>query len=137
MIKLYRQLSHYSDLCVTPLANLAARIYVGLDFFRAGLLKLDDWEDTIDMFTDDWALPLMPPVPSAYLAAAGELVLPVLLILGLFTRVAALGLLTMAVVIEVFVYPGIAQHYYWMLLLALILGQGGHKLSLDNYLLKV
>jgi len=120
-----------------PLANLFARIYVGLDFFRSGLVKLDDWEDTLDLFADDWALPFMPPVPAAYLATAGELVLPILLFFGLFTRFGALGLFAMAVVIELFVFPGTAQHYYWMAILGLIACYGPSKISLDHLVLKL
>lgn len=136
MLKMYRMFSALCSTFVTPLANLAARIYIGLDFFRSGLAKLDDWEDTIDLFTDDWALPFLPPVPSAYLATVGELILPILLFVGLFTRIGAVGLFVMSVVIEIFVFPGTIQHYYWMIILAMLVAQGGHKLSLDNWLLK-
>ncbi|MBT8114676.1 MAG: DoxX family protein, partial [Arenicella sp.] len=121
---------------VLPLANLAARIYVGLEFFRSGLAKVEDFEGAIELFEDDWALPFLSAEPNAYLATAGELVLPVLLILGLFTRFAAAGLLVMALVIELWVFPGTAQHYYWMIILAMLMGHGGHKLSLDRWLLK-
>jgi putative oxidoreductase len=117
-------------------ADLFARFYVGLDFFRSGLVKLDDWEDTLDLFADDWALPFIPPVPAAWLATAGELILPMLLFLGLFTRVGALGLFVMAVVIELFVFPDTPQHYYWMVILGLIACYGPSKLSLDQLWLK-
>lgn len=136
MLNFYRAFSSICETFITPLANLAARIYVGWDFFRSGLIKLEDWEDTLDLFADDWVLPFLPPVPSAYLATAGELILPILLFFGLFTRFGAAGLFIMAVVIELFVFPGTVQHYYWMIILAMLIGQGGHKLSLDNWFLK-
>lgn len=137
MIKLYESFGVFCAWAVLPLANLAARIYVGWDFFRSGLGKLDDFDGAIELFEDDWALPFLPPEPAAYLATAGELVLPVLLFLGLFTRIGAAGLFAMALVIEIWVFPGTIQHYYWMLILAMLIGQGGHKLSLDNWLLKL
>ena len=137
MIKLYEQFSGLCASYLMPLTNLAARIYVGLDFFRSGLAKLDDFEETLELFEEDWVVPLLPSNVSAYLATAGELVLPVLLFIGLFTRVGAIGLFIMALVIEIFVFPGTVQHYYWMIILAMLVAQGGSKISLDNWLLKI
>ena len=127
--------SRFSEAVLLPLANLWARIYMGLIFFRSGQAKLGDFEETIEFFADDWALPFLSATPAAYLATAGELILPVLLILGLFTRLGALGLLVMAAVIQFFVLP-LNEHYFWMIILALLLGQGGSKLSLDHLWLK-
>jgi putative oxidoreductase len=104
-------------------------------FFMSGLAKLDDFEGTIELFEEDWVIPLIPAEPAAYLATAGELVLPVLLILGLFTRMGALGLLVMTIVIQTFAIQD-PQHYIWMLALGLLLGYGGNKISLDNLLFK-
>jgi len=135
MKKLYNL---FNDLCanfVTPVANLWARIYIGLIFFRSGRAKLADMEETVEFFEDDWALPFLPAEPAAYLATIGELVLPVLLFIGLFTRIGAIGLLIMAAVIQIYVLQD-HQHYFWMIILALLVGQGGSKLSLDYWLLK-
>ena len=136
MINVYKAFSVLAISYLTPIANLWARIYIGLVFFRSGQGKLIDFEETIEFFAYDWALPFLSPAPAAYLATAGELILPVLLILGLFTRVGALGLLVMAAVIQFFVMP-LNEHYYWMIILALLVGQGGSKLSLDHLLLKL
>jgi putative oxidoreductase len=136
MINVYKAFSVLAISYLTPVANLWARIYIGLVFFRSGQGKLIDFEETIEFFADDWALPFLSPAPAAYLATAGELILPVLLILGLFTRVGALGLLVMAAVIQFFVMP-LNEHYYWMIILALLVGQGGSKLSQDHLLLKL
>jgi len=135
MKKLYSAFSAFCADFVTPVANLWARIYVGLIFFRSGKAKLADMEETVEFFEDDWALPFLPAEPAAYLATAGELILPVLLFIGLFTRIGAAGLLIMAAVIQFFVLQD-HQHYFWMIILALLLGQGGSKLSLDYWLLK-
>lgn len=122
------------DLCqkfVAPLANLAARIYLGyFIFFVSGLAKLDDFEGTVELFEEDWVVPLLSPETASYMATAGELILPVLLILGFFTRFAAAGLLVMAVVIQVYAVQD-PQHYLWMLILAMLIGYGGDKLSID------
>ena len=136
MMNLYHAFSSFCASLVAPLVNLAARIYIGYTiFFVSGLAKLDDFEGTIELFEEDWIVPLLSPQLSAWLATAGELILPVLLILGLFTRFAALGLLIMTVVIQVYAIQD-PQHYLWMLVLGLLLGYGGGKLSLDNFLLK-
>ncbi|MFT5136358.1 MAG: putative oxidoreductase [Arenicella sp.] len=136
MTKLYDTLSAFCASIVAPLANLAARIYMGYSiFFVSGLAKLGDFEETIELFEEDWVIPLIPAEPAAYLATAGELVLPVLLILGIFTRIGALGLLVMTIVIQTFAIQD-PQHYIWMLVLGLLLGYGGNKISVDYLLFK-
>jgi len=136
MTKLYDVFCSFCASIVAPSANLAARIYMGYSiFFVSGLAKLDDFEETIELFEEDWVIPLLPAEPAAYLATAGELVLPVLLILGLFTRIGALGLLVMTIVIQMFAIQD-PQHYIWMLVLGLLVGYGGNKISLDYLLLK-
>ena len=125
-------LGQFCGTFLTPVVNLTARIYIGLIFFQSGRLKLEDFESTIEFFEDDWALPFLPAEPAAYLATAGELILPILLIIGLFTRFSAFGLVVMAAVIQFFVMPD-PQHYLWMLTLGLLVGYGGSSLSLDNW----
>ena len=135
-MNLYYSFCSFCRSVVAPLANLAARIYMGYSiFFVSGLAKLDDFEGTVELFEEDWIIPLLSPQPAAYLATAGELVLPILLILGLFTRLGALGLLLMTIVIQVFAIQD-PQHYIWMLVFGLLVGYGGNKLSLDNFLFK-
>jgi len=136
MMGLYNSFSNFCATVFAPLVNLAARIYVGYSiFFVSGLAKLDDFEGTVELFEEDWIIPLLPPQPAAFLATAGELILPVMLILGLFTRFAALGLFIMAVVIQVYAIQD-PQHYLWMLVLGMLMAYGGDKLSMDNFFLK-
>lgn len=136
MMNLYYSFCSFCSSIVAPLTNLFARVYLGYYvFFVSGLQKASDMEETIELFKDDFAIPLLPAEPAAYLATAGELVLPVLLILGLFTRFSALGLLVMTLVIQFFVFD-LSQHYVWMAALGLLVGYGGSKLSLDNFLFK-
>lgn len=116
------------------LSLLAARYWMAKVFFMAGLTKIDNWHVTLLLFTDEYQVPLLPPAFAALLATAGELLLPPLLLLGLATPLAALGLFMMTLVIELFVYPGTTEHYYWLLLLALLISHGGGYLSLDRVL---
>lgn len=133
LTKLFQGFNRLCLMALAPLANVAARIYIGLIFFRSGQAKLDDYEETVELFEDDWVLPFMPAEPAAFLATAGELILPVLLFVGLLARVGAAGLLVMAVVIQVWVLQD-PQHYLWIVILALLVGYGGGPLSLDRWL---
>lgn len=141
MIKLHTALNDFSAAFLAPLANLWARIYIGwFVFFSSGRAKLDDFEETIELFDPaedgEFALAFLPPEPAAYLATGGELILPILLILGLFTRFSAAGLFVMAAVIQFFVFPE-QLHIMWMIALAMLVGTGGGKLSLDYWLLNL
>lgn len=105
-----------------PLAALVARLYVAQVFFSSGLTKLRDWDITLALFADEYHVPLLSPPVAAVLGTGGELVLPVLLVLGLGGRFAALGLSVMNVV-AVLSLAEIApaacqQHITWGTLLA-------------------
>ena len=141
MIKLHTKFNELCAAFLAPVANLWARIYLGwYVFFSSGLAKLDDMEETIELFDaaedGEFALPFLPAEPAAYMATAGELILPILLILGLFTRFSAAGLFVMSAVIQFFVFPE-QLHIMWMIVFAMLVGTGGGKLSLDYWLLNL
>ena len=98
-----------------------------------GLLTVND--NAFELFRSEYALPLIQPEFAAYAATYSEHLFPLLLILGLFTRFAAAGLLVMTLVIQVFVYPDAwATHLSWAGLLLPLIALGGGKLSLDRAL---
>lgn len=119
-----------------PLALLAARFYVALVFLRSGLTKLRDWDITLALFTDEYQVPLLPPELAAWLGTGGELILPVLLVLGLGGRLAALGLfvLNAVAVISLMSVPDAAlqQHVFWGSLLLGLLLWGPGRWSIDG-----
>ncbi len=121
-----------------PLAALLARLYIAQVFFLSGLTKLRDWETTVALFTDEYHVPLLPPAAAALLGTAGELVLPVLLVLGLAGRLPALGLFvvnTVAVISLSEIAPAaLQQHVFWGTLLAGLAIYGGGPWSLDRWL---
>jgi putative oxidoreductase len=105
-----------------PAAALAARIYVAQAFFLSGLTKIRDWDTTVALFTDEYKVPLLPPALAALMGTTGELVLPVLLLLGLGGRFAALGLFVVNVVAVISLQDiapaALQQHVFWGSLLA-------------------
>jgi putative oxidoreductase len=121
------------------LLSLAIRLYVGWQFLKAGMAKLNDWSATLALFHDEYKVPLLPPDLAAYLGAGGELVLPLLLFVGLFSRPAALALFfvnAMAVISypQLFSFEcpaAINDHFYWGALLLVVTVFGPGRFSLD------
>jgi putative oxidoreductase len=112
--------------------QLAMRIGVGSVFFKAGLLKYNSWEFTAKLFQDEYKVPFLDPTVAARIAMAQELTIPVLLFLGLATRIATLPLLGMIAVIQAFVYPNAwTEHLVWSSILVFLLTRGPGPLSLD------
>jgi putative oxidoreductase len=104
-------------------------------FWNSAQTKLANWDTTLELFTDEYKVPLLSPEIAAHLALGIELTTPMLLVLGLFTRAAALVLLAMTAVIEVFVYPlAWPTHIQWAAMLLVLLCRGPGQLSLDQVL---
>jgi putative oxidoreductase len=124
-----------------PLAALMARIYVAQVFFMSGLTKLRDWDITLALFADEYHVPLLPTPVAALMGTAGELVLPVLLVLGLGGRFAALGLSVVNVVAVVSLADiapaAMQQHITWGVLLAGLVVFGSGKWSGDTLVRKL
>jgi putative oxidoreductase len=118
-------------------AALAARIFVGMAFFRSGLTKIVDWNTTLALFADEYHVPLLPPHIAAFAGTFGELFFPVLLILGLFGRFSAMSLFFVNIVavlsLSEIAPAALQQHQFWgTLLLALVLWGPG-KWSIDAW----
>ena len=121
-----------------PLAALAARLYVGKVFFLSGLTKLRDWDTTLLLFTEEYQVPLLPPAPAAVLGTAGEVLLPILLVLGWPGRFAAAGLCIVNAM-AVISYPALEalelkDHYLWGVLLGYLVLHGVDSWSLEGWL---
>ena len=119
-----------------PLADLAVRLFVAAVFFQSGLTKIANWESTLSLFENVYAVPLLPPALAALVGTGVELVFPVLLALGLGTRFAAFVLFVFNIV-AVVSYPdlgaaGLKDHQLWGLLLAVTLLHGPGAISLDR-----
>lgn len=120
---------------------LVLRLHVSWQFLKSGWLKWQDWESTRYLFEEEYRVPLLSPAGAAVLGTAGEIVFPVLLIVGFQGRFAALGLSAvnvMAIVAYAHVLladgfeAALGQHVLWgsMLLTLLLFGPG--RLSADG-----
>ena len=119
------------------LVALLARFAVAGVFWRSGQTKVEGFfmikENTFFLFREEYKVPLLPPDTAAYLSTIAEHVLPVLLVIGLASRLSALGLLCMTAVIQLFVYPdGWPDHILWAACLLLIVARGPGAISLDH-----
>lgn len=118
---------------------LITRVGIAAIFFYSGRTKVSGVLTLTDsayaLFRSEYKLPLVPPEVAAHLAAYAEHFFPLLLVLGLATRVSALALLVMTLVIEVFVYPlAWPTHLSWAALLLYLIGRGAGRFSLDHWL---
>jgi len=119
------------------LLALVARVGIAAVFFYSGRTKVEGLlsvtDNAVALFADEYRLPLLSPNLAAHLAAYSEHLFPLLLVLGLFTRVSALALLGMTAVIEIFVYPDAwPTHLSWAAILLLLVGRGAGAWSLDR-----
>ena len=115
--------------------QLAMRIGVGAAFFRSGLLKVNSWEFAVQLFRDEYKVPLLDPLLAAQIATVVELGVPLFLFAGLATRLATLPLLGMIAVIQIFVYPNAwSDHLLWGSILGLLLTRGPGAISLDYFI---
>jgi putative oxidoreductase len=114
---------------------LVARAATFSVFFRSGLQKLSDWNATLMLFENEYHVPVLPPHVAAYMAASMELGLSTLVLLGLFTRLSALGLLGMVAVIQTFIYPQAwPDHIQWLGFMIFVIARGPGAVSLDALL---
>lgn len=115
------------------LLAIPPRLAVATVFWNSAMTKLADWNAALQLFREEYALPVLPPEVAAYIAVSVELSTPVLLVLGLGVRPAALVLLGMTTVIEIFVYPQAwPTHIQWAAMLLVLLCRGAGSLSLDH-----
>ncbi|MDM7943401.1 MAG: DoxX family protein [Hydrogenophaga sp.] len=115
----------------TKIEGLAIDIVSGT--FTLGVPRLS--ENAVFLFKEEYKLPLLSPELAAVLAALGEHILPVLILLGLATRLSALGLLVMTMVIQLFVYPdAYPTHGTWAAVLLYLMAHGPGKLSIDAWI---
>ena len=111
------------------------RLGVAWIFWSSAQVKLINWQRTIELFAEEYRVPLLPPEIAAAMALSIEIACPILLVLGLFTRLAVLVLLGMTAVIQIFVYPEAwPTHLQWAAMMLVLLCRGAGALSIDRVL---
>lgn len=119
----------------SSILGLFVRIGIADVFWRSGQTKVSGWhvtDSTIQLFRDEYKVPLLSPEWAANLAAAQEHLFSFLLVIGLASRFSAVGLLAMTAVIEIFVYPqSWPDHLLWAGSLLYVIARGPGAFSLD------
>ena len=111
---------------------LVLRLGVALAFWRSGNVKIASWSSTLQLFANEYRVPVLPPALAATLATAVELTTPILLVLGLATRLGAAAMLGMTLIIQIFVYPeNYPDHLLWAGPLLYLILRGPGALSID------
>jgi len=124
----------------TPLLLLFTRFWVASVFFKSGYLKITTWDSTLYLFEEEYQVPFLPWEMAAYLGTAAELIIPVFLLLGLFTRPMAAVLFAFNIM-AVVSYPqlwegGFYDHQLWGLMMLINLFWGAGVISIDQLLKK-
>jgi putative oxidoreductase len=122
------------------LLALVTRISIAGVFWQSGQTKMDGWhlsDSAIELFRNEYQLPLINPTVGAYMATTAEHFFPILLVLGFATRFAAAGLLVMTLVIEIFVYPDAwPTHGTWAACLLILMTRGPGVLAVDRLIVR-
>ncbi len=132
------KLNALGDRIPAAFTALALRIFPAAVFLQSGRTKVEGLsikDSTFFLFEHEYALPLVPHEVAAVLATLAEHILPALMIIGLFTRLSALGLLMMTATIQIFVYPGAwITHGLWASALIALIAMGPGRISVDHKL---
>lgn len=119
------------------LLALTARIAIAAIFFYSARTKVDGLltirDSTYTLFAEEYKVPLLPPEFAAHMATYAEHFFPILLVLGLCTRLSAAALLGMTAVIQIFVYPDAwPTHLTWAMPMLYLIGRGGGAWAVDR-----
>jgi putative oxidoreductase len=138
IINLYNTIFEFIYQYANDIFKLFVRLYVANAFFKAGWLKFNNWDSTLYLFEEEYQVPIIPWEFAAYLATAAEIILPILLLLGLASRLVASKLFLFNIM-AVVSYPvlwngGFYDHKLWgvMLLITVIFGPG--KFAADSWI---
>lgn len=140
LIALFDKFKHISSCLPDSYLSLLARLAIAGIFWQSAQTKVEGWaisDSAYYLFEHEYNLPLISPVVAAILATLAEHIFSLCLALGLATRLSALSLLAMTLVIQIFVYPDAwPTHGTWAVCLLFLVSRGGGKFSLDHLVLK-
>jgi putative oxidoreductase len=132
---LYRSITTMLEAMPLSPVQLMLRVGVASVFFKSGWVKTQSWQSTVMLFEYEYDVPVLGPETAAYIGTIFELAMPILIGIGLLTRLAVLPLLGMTIVIEIFVYPlNWSEHLIWFAILFFLLIRGPGAISIDHLL---
>ncbi len=131
----YRKYVNFLENYLSAILLLGIRIWIGLVFFKSGMTKFSNIDSAIMLFEYEYSLPFLSPKFAAISAIIFELGCGTALMAGLLTRITALPLIGMTLVIQLLVFQN-QEHFYWLLLLSTLAIYGGGKLSIDGIFAK-
>ena len=129
--KLYFSYINFANKYLFSALLFFIRLHMAKIFWYSGLTKISNWQSTIYLFKYEYAVPIIPVEIAASLATITELTTPILLLLGFVSRLSALPMLIMTVVIQ-FTYLDLIDHLYWAILLCIIIFHGPGRYSIDH-----
>jgi putative oxidoreductase len=133
MTAIVRQAFDLLDHVPDWLLAIPLRLAVATVFWDSAMAHLANWQTTLELFQTEYQVPILPPDVAAYMAVSIEVSAPILLVLGLAARAAALVLLGMVTVIELFVYPQAwPTHIQWAAMLLVLVCRGAGMISVDR-----
>ena len=134
ILRLYQGFIHTMQ-ALSPAMMLALRLWIAHIFWASGILKASNWDNTLELFMYEHPVTFLPTAVAAFLDTTFEICSPILLALGLATRLATLPLIAMTLVIN-FTYLESDEHYYWLMILGTLLCNGAGRFSLDALIKK-
>lgn len=135
LFRLYARSTSFLEIVIAPLLFVIMRWWMADIFWSSCHSKLQSWSTTLLLFKNEYKVPCLPPDMAAYLTVIIECTCPILLVLGLAARFATIPMLVMTAVIQ-FTYIQSHEHFYWAILLGLILCYGPGPLSIDFFIRK-
>ncbi len=142
MTQLWQKTTLFFEKLPAPDLNLFFRVWMAKIFFDSSRTKVADGfldlsDTAIMLFQEEYSVPLLDPEIAAYMALYTETFLAIFLIIGFATRLSALTLLGMTLVIQVFVYPGAwTDHLTWTVMLSFLILRGAGAISCDHVIRK-
>ena len=133
LLQRYLAFTYYLETYGFSILLLFIRLWIAKIFWLSGLNKISDWPSTLYLFEYQYKVPIIPPEIAAYIAAFFELSCPILLTVGFLSRIAAIPLICMTLVIQ-FTYLSMPEHVYWLILLSVIVLKGPGYISIDYWL---
>jgi putative oxidoreductase len=131
-IKVYASVLSLAEYVPLAIVQVASRVAIAHVFWNSAQSKLASWPVTLQLFALEYRVPILSPDVAAMMATGIELSGAILILLGLFTRIAAFALLGVVAVIQLFVFPGSwGEHLLWACLLLLLFARGAGFVSLD------